>query len=76
MHTFLAIRKLEFSLLKYYLVTAITNNKIDKVTEFFVKLASDLQTQAEWKDWFGNYIYIFIYITRLILYLSLQFYHT
>ncbi|XP_026480380.1 WD repeat-containing protein 91-like [Ctenocephalides felis] len=47
-----AIRKLEFSLLKYYLVTAVTNNKIDKVTEFFTKLASELQSQTEWKDWF------------------------
>lgn len=56
----LAIRKLEFSLLKYYLVTAVTNNKIDKVTEFFTKLASELQSQTEWKDWFGNKNKLFI----------------
>jgi len=33
-------------------VTAHTSNRPDKVSEFFNKLAGDLQQQSEWKDWF------------------------
>ncbi|XP_016935667.3 WD repeat-containing protein 91 [Drosophila suzukii] len=52
-HTYaVAVKKLENSLLKYYLVTAHTSNRPDKVSEFFNKLAGDLQQQSEWKDWF------------------------
>ncbi|KAH8388228.1 hypothetical protein KR093_001287 [Drosophila rubida] len=52
-HTYAAaVKKLENSLLKYYLVTAYSNNRTDKISEFFNKLASELQQQSEWKDWF------------------------
>ncbi|XP_030370518.1 WD repeat-containing protein 91 [Scaptodrosophila lebanonensis] len=52
-HTYaVAVKKLENSLLKYYLVTAYSNNKMDKVSEFFNKMAGELQQQSEWKDWF------------------------
>ncbi|XP_018785422.1 PREDICTED: WD repeat-containing protein 91 [Bactrocera latifrons] len=52
-HTYAtAVKKLENSLLKLYLVTAYSNNRMDKVTEFFSKLAAELQQQSEWKDWF------------------------
>ncbi|GAB0088290.1 WD repeat-containing protein 91 [Sergentomyia squamirostris] len=47
-----AVKKLEFGILKLYLVTAFSANKFDKVTEFFAKLSSELQNQAEWKEWF------------------------
>ncbi|XP_034484552.1 WD repeat-containing protein 91 [Drosophila innubila] len=52
-HTYAAaVKKLENSLLKYYLVTAYSNNRSDKISEFFNKLAVELQQQSEWKDWF------------------------
>ncbi|XP_039491740.1 WD repeat-containing protein 91 [Drosophila santomea] len=52
-HTYaVAVKKLENSLLKYYLVTAYSSNRPEKVSEFFNKLAGDLQQQSEWKDWF------------------------
>ncbi|XP_054258850.1 WD repeat-containing protein 91 [Macrosteles quadrilineatus] len=47
-----AIRKLESSILKLYVVNAVSNNKADKVTEFFTRLTPELQGQSEWKDWF------------------------
>ncbi|XP_061388975.1 WD repeat-containing protein 91 [Musca vetustissima] len=48
----MAVKKLENSLLKLYLVTAYNHNKTEKITEFFNKLAAELQQQSEWKDWF------------------------
>ncbi|XP_067616822.1 WD repeat-containing protein 91 isoform X1 [Eurosta solidaginis] len=52
-HTYAtAVKKLENSLLKLYLVTAYAQNRADKINEFFSKLAADLQQQSEWKDWF------------------------
>ncbi|KAH8382291.1 hypothetical protein KR009_002694 [Drosophila setifemur] len=52
-HTYaVAVKKLENSLLKYYLVTAYSNNRSDKVSEFFNKMAGELQQHSEWKDWF------------------------
>lgn len=45
-------RKYELFLFRYYLVNSIQNNKTDKVNQFFERLASFLQTQPEWKDWF------------------------
>ncbi|EDV30318.2 uncharacterized protein Dana_GF23007, partial [Drosophila ananassae] len=52
-HTYaVAVKKLENSLLKYYLVTAYSNNRHDKVSEFFTKMAGELQQHSEWKDWF------------------------
>jgi len=51
-----SIRKLETSLLKLYIVNAVQSNKPDKVMEFFERMTSELQGQAEWRDWFGVYI--------------------
>ncbi|XP_059611200.1 WD repeat-containing protein 91 [Phlebotomus argentipes] len=47
-----AVKKLESGMLKLYLVTAFSANKMDKITEFFGKLAHELQNQPEWKEWF------------------------
>jgi len=51
-----AVRKLWTSILRYYLVNAVQAGRMDKVTEFFDKLVATLNTQPEWKDWFGLYI--------------------
>lgn len=50
-----AVKKLEFGVLKLYLVTAFTAGKIDKITEFYTKLATELHSQPEWKDWFCTF---------------------
>lgn len=47
-----AVKKLESSLLKLYLVTAFVAGKQDKITDFFVKLAPELHAQPDWKEWF------------------------
>lgn len=52
-----AVKKIEHSLLRMYLVNAIINSKQDKVLEFFEKMGPELQNQQEWKDWFGTYNY-------------------
>jgi len=49
-----AVRKLWTSILRTYLVNAVQAGRTDKITEFFDKLASTLNTQPEWKDWFGR----------------------
>ncbi|XP_008052989.1 WD repeat-containing protein 91 isoform X2 [Carlito syrichta] len=46
------INKLKTSLLRFYLVYTIQTNRNDKAQEFFAKQATELQNQAEWKDWF------------------------
>ncbi|KAB1276243.1 WD repeat-containing protein 91 [Camelus dromedarius] len=46
------INKLKTSLFRFYLVYTIQTNRNDKAQEFFVKQATELQNQAEWKDWF------------------------
>lgn len=47
-----AVKKLEAGLLKLYLVTAFVAGKQDKITDFFTKLAPELHTQSEWREWF------------------------
>lgn len=50
-----AVRKLEYSLYKLYLVTAAQNTggvRNEKVTEFLAKMLPELQGQNEWRDWF------------------------
>jgi len=59
---FLAVKKLENSLLKFYLIHALTNNRSDKVNEFLTKMTNDLQLQNEWKDWFSKLIFYFCHI--------------
>ncbi|NWS46188.1 WDR91 protein, partial [Probosciger aterrimus] len=46
------VNKLKTSLFRYYLVHAVQTSRNDKAQEFFLKQASELQNQAEWKDWF------------------------
>jgi len=48
-----AVHKLWTSILRVYLVNAIQAGRTDKLTEFFDKLAATLNTQPDWKDWFG-----------------------
>lgn len=43
-------------MLKYYVINALTNNKIDKVTEFLSKMVTEIQGQNEWKDWYGKFL--------------------
>ncbi|XP_041984770.1 WD repeat-containing protein 91 [Aricia agestis] len=50
-----AIRKIEYSLYKLYLVTATQNAggvRNEKVSEFMAKMLPELQGQSEWKEWF------------------------
>ncbi|KAK8404221.1 hypothetical protein O3P69_000349 [Scylla paramamosain] len=52
-HTLLpCVRKLETSILRLYVVNTIQTNKNEKLTEFFEKMAADLQSQTEWREWF------------------------
>ena len=55
------VRKLEACILKLYVVNMIQTNKQDKLTEFFEKMASELQNQSEWRDWFGEYFVFFLF---------------
>lgn len=48
-----AVRKLENSILKMYLVNAALNNKPDRIQEFFTKMTPELQGHSEWKEWFA-----------------------
>ncbi|XP_050310768.1 WD repeat-containing protein 91 [Anthonomus grandis grandis] len=47
-----SVKKLENAILKLYVIHAVTNNKPDKVIDFFLKMTPELQGQSEWKDWF------------------------
>lgn len=47
-----SVKKLEVGLLKLYVVNACQSNRQDKVTEFFDKMAGDLQQQPEFREWF------------------------
>uniref|UniRef100_A0A672YUF5 WD repeat-containing protein 91 n=1 Tax=Sphaeramia orbicularis TaxID=375764 RepID=A0A672YUF5_9TELE len=42
------VNKLRTSLYRYYVI----NGNVEKTQEFFQKQASELQGQAEWRDWF------------------------
>ncbi|KAI8419868.1 hypothetical protein MSG28_008495 [Choristoneura fumiferana] len=49
-----AVKKLEYSLYKLYLITAAQGTggvKNERVTEFFAKMLPELQGQNEWRDW-------------------------
>ncbi|XP_064900517.1 WD repeat-containing protein 91 isoform X1 [Columba livia] len=46
------VNKLKTSLFRYYLVHTVQSGRNDKAQEFFLKQASELQNQVEWKDWF------------------------
>ncbi|CAH1259339.1 WDR91 [Branchiostoma lanceolatum] len=47
-----SVNKLARSLLRLYLVHAMQNGRTEKVTEFFEKLAPEIQGQPEWREWF------------------------
>ncbi|XP_072942748.1 WD repeat-containing protein 91 [Epargyreus clarus] len=50
-----AVRKIEYSLYKLYLVTASQSTggvRNEKVAEFLSKMLPELQGQNEWRDWF------------------------
>lgn len=47
-----AVKKLETGLFKVYLVVAFKNGQTEKVNEFFIKMASEIHSQADWRDWF------------------------
>ena len=54
------VKKLEMCLLRLYVVHAIQNSKNDKVVEFFEKYTAELQTQIEWREWFGKFKFVTI----------------
>jgi hypothetical protein len=39
-------------LLKVYLVIAQRNGQTEKINEFFIKMAHEVHSQADWRDWF------------------------
>lgn len=49
------VKRIEANLFKLYLIYATNAKQPDKVQEFFSK-SPELQTQSEWKDWFGRTI--------------------
>lgn len=55
---FSAVRKIEYSLYKLYLVTATQStggSRNEKVADFMAKMLPELQGQNEWRDWFSQY---------------------
>uniref|UniRef100_A0A672YU99 WD repeat-containing protein 91 n=1 Tax=Sphaeramia orbicularis TaxID=375764 RepID=A0A672YU99_9TELE len=46
------VNKLRTSLYRYYVINAVQKGNVEKTQEFFQKQASELQGQAEWRDWF------------------------
>ncbi|KAJ6228858.1 hypothetical protein M0813_08353 [Anaeramoeba flamelloides] len=48
------IKELENFLLKHFLITAIENNRREKINEFFVTLSDQLTNQTDWKHWFSK----------------------
>lgn len=47
-----AVKKLETGLFKVYLVVAYKNGNAEKINEFFSKMAPEIHSQSDWKDWF------------------------
>lgn len=65
-----AVRKMEYSLYKLYLVTAAQGNggvKNERVAEFLAKMLPELQGQTEWRDWFSKYLQEYILGIPLVL---------
>ena len=50
--TYKTVKKLEIKLQRFYLIHALQNGKQDKVIEFFEKLATEIQHDEHWKEWF------------------------
>ena len=48
-----ATRKLEFGLLKFYLVSAHQSGRQERIADFFEKMTPELQKIHEWRDWFA-----------------------
>lgn len=46
------VNKLRISLYRYYIINTVQKGNLEKTQEFFQKQASELQGQAEWRDWF------------------------
>lgn len=46
-----AVKKLETGLLKVFLVVSYKNGQTEKINEFFVKMAPEIHSQPEWRDW-------------------------
>uniref|UniRef100_A0AAQ5YKL5 WD repeat-containing protein 91 n=1 Tax=Amphiprion ocellaris TaxID=80972 RepID=A0AAQ5YKL5_AMPOC len=46
------VNKLRTSLYRYYVINTIQKGNLEKTQEFFQKQALELQSQAEWRDWF------------------------
>ncbi|OXA61123.1 WD repeat-containing protein 91 [Folsomia candida] len=46
------VKKYEFGLYKFYLVEALKAGRKDKLSEFFEKMATELNPYPEWKEWY------------------------
>ena len=58
---------------RLFVVNALQNNRQDKVTEFFEKMCSEIQNQAEWKEWFGKNSTLFCCLICVYLFLVISF---
>lgn len=47
-----AVKKLEAGLFKVFLVVAFKNGQTERINEFFTKMAPEIHSQTEWRDWF------------------------
>lgn len=48
------LKKIQYGIYKFYLVTSFINGRSDKVQDFFSQLGTELASVVEWKDWFGK----------------------
>lgn len=48
-----AVKRYELNLMRYYLVNAVKTGKMDKAFEFIENYLAKLQSQSEWKEWYG-----------------------
>lgn len=46
------VKKLESGIFKVYLVVAHNNGRTDKISEFFIKMANEIHSQNDWREWF------------------------
>lgn len=47
-----AVKKLENGVYKIFLVVAHNNSRVDKINEFFTKMANEIHQQPDWREWF------------------------
>ena len=48
-------RKLDLLLKRYFLVVCVQNGKTDKITDFYRRLSSEIQSSSDWRDWLSEW---------------------